>query len=1122
MAQKSRPWFSSLFSIDRLSGFKEQAAKKKARQSVQLNLEVLEDRTVPTVVINPNFGPETPVNGSPTVMTNSPTVDLIFWGANWASNPADVTFKNQIITAYQNILSSNFLQVTKEYGTTGSAVYGSSYVDSASSPPVGYDDSGSTSGALGQAALQAEIANVINTPGSGIAGPAGNNILTAPIYLVFAQPDVSAGAGNSATNGGYNVPGTYSGKAINMVAIGTSGSVLDFVSGTGSHELAERMTDPKEDGSGTVFNPPSLPTPAPSPFPSGPGNYQVGDGEAEGQTYNHRLSANGTAVQFIYSAQTKSLAGVAGTWVYADGNSQTLYLTPNWTDGTNSDSTFTGNWNLTINGDQLAIKNDSITLAGFASTSGGTGLAVNLNGQMYQFDPGTIKQITVKGLTGSNTLTLDFSSGNFIPTNGISFDGGTGASGTLVLKGGSFTNEVDTATGAHSGTITLDGASITYSNLSPVIDTATVINLTIKDPLAGDTVNIKNDPNSPENGFVTSEINGGGFEKMDFANKANVVFTDTSGVGGDAFNVVNALVGGASLTINGSGAGNTLTGPNQADAWNITGANAGNITGVVNSFTDIQNLVGGTGADTFTFGVGGTMGSIAGGGGSDAIDGANQTDTWNITGANAGSITGVLTSFTAIQNLVGGMGADAFVFGVGGTMGSIDGGGGANSIDGANQADAWTITGPNAGGITGVLTSFVNIQSLVGGTGADAFTFGVGGTMGSVDGNGGNDTIVGADQPDAWNITSGNAGNIAGVLASFVNVQNLVGGAGADAFVFSVGASIGMIDGGGGPNAIAGADQPDTWNVTGPNRGNIVGVALSYMNIQTLLGGAGDDAFVFSAGATEGAINGGYGNNTLVGGSNQTNDFQITGGNHGSILGALAIFDNIENLAGGAAPGNAGTDVFEFFAGGGLAGKIAGGTGREWLDYDPLMMPVWANLTYGQAYGVGGGVTHLATSPLNVIGSGVGGDLLVGDAAGGVLEGHNGNNTLIANGGRTILIGGFGRNLLEGSLADDLIINGATYFDLNVTALSDILAEWQGAAPFATRVSDIRTGVGLTGGYHLALGQTVFCPATIPGPHIGYGGGNGQSTMIGNGGQNWFFTLYATDVVDLKPTDQVD
>ena len=27
MAQKSRPWFSSLFSIDRLFGFKEQAAK---------------------------------------------------------------------------------------------------------------------------------------------------------------------------------------------------------------------------------------------------------------------------------------------------------------------------------------------------------------------------------------------------------------------------------------------------------------------------------------------------------------------------------------------------------------------------------------------------------------------------------------------------------------------------------------------------------------------------------------------------------------------------------------------------------------------------------------------------------------------------------------------------------------------------------------------------------------------------------------------------------------------------------------------------------------------------------------------------------------------------------------
>src|SRR5208282_2271805 len=186
-------------------------------------------------------------------------------------------------------------------------------------------------------------------------------------------------------------------------------------------------------------------------------------------------------VQAAFSAANQA-------FVVEDGNSELFTLTPNWTiDPTHANNdVFDGTYDLTINGDQLANKNDTITI----SEDSAGGIQVNLDGQIANFDPGTsttigtaIRSISVNGMTGSNTLTLDFSNGNFLSVmnpngntlaNGlISFNGGSGTSGTLILKGGTFTNEVDTPSGPHAGTLTLDGNAISYSNLAPIIDTAT-------------------------------------------------------------------------------------------------------------------------------------------------------------------------------------------------------------------------------------------------------------------------------------------------------------------------------------------------------------------------------------------------------------------------------------------------------------------------------------------------------------------------------------------------------------------------------------------------------------------------------------------------------------------------
>ena len=122
----------------------------------------------------------------------------------------------------------------------------------------------------------------------------------------------------------------------------------------------------------------------------------------------------------------------------------------------------------------------------------GNTLDIYDNGNLVTSHPGnTTSQIDITGgdAAGTISLTIDFSGGQF--TTPVNYDGGSGAgTHTLILVGGSFMNEVDTPSLPGSGTITLDSETINYNDLSPIIDTTTVTNFTLKDPTALDTINI--------------------------------------------------------------------------------------------------------------------------------------------------------------------------------------------------------------------------------------------------------------------------------------------------------------------------------------------------------------------------------------------------------------------------------------------------------------------------------------------------------------------------------------------------------------------------------------------------------------------------------------------------------
>src|SRR5262249_55732737 len=156
------------------------------------------------------------------------------------------------------------------------------------------------------------------------------------------------------------------------------------------------------------------------------------------------------------------------------------------------------------------------------------------------------------------------------------------------------------------------------------------------------------------------------------------------------------------------------------------------------SFVSIENLIGGSNNDTFVFSNGATIsGTIDGMGGNNTFDLSAFTTPliWNITGANQGNIPGVVNPmpgvvnpFLNIGNLIGGSNTDNFVFSPGATIsGAINGTGGNDTLDLSAYTTAltWKVTGANLGnvlmGATNVIGSFISIENLTSGSNDDTF-----------------------------------------------------------------------------------------------------------------------------------------------------------------------------------------------------------------------------------------------------------------------------------------------------------------------------------------------------------------------------------------------------------------
>ena len=237
---------------------------------------------------------------------------------------------------------------------------------------------------------------------------------------------------------------------------------------------------------------------------------------------------------------------------------------------------------------------------------------------------------------------------------------------------------------------------------------------------------------------------------------------------------------------------------------------------------------------------------------------------------------------------------------------TLAGGAGDDMLQGADESTQWLLDAVG-GGSSSSLAGFGGFEHLVGGSESDLFTL-AGGSLASIDGGAGSDTLLAADDSantTLWRITGADAGSVG--TQAFLHIENLTGGVGADTFeIASPGSVSGLVDGGRD-------DEGATDTLDYSARGAAVQVDLHAETATAVAAFTGIDALVGSAFAD--TLHGPGDGGVRIG-------WEISGADAGTVEGVA--FARFENLAGRDAASN---DVFTFLAGSSLGGSIAGGSG---------------------------------------------------------------------------------------------------------------------------------------------------------------------------------------------------
>jgi parallel beta-helix repeat protein len=333
--------------------------------------------------------------------------------------------------------------------------------------------------------------------------------------------------------------------------------------------------------------------------------------------------------------------------------------------------------------------------------------------------------------------------------------GGTGVVGSLdSLPGTAYTvdfyaNVAADASGFGQGQTYLGSTAVTtdssghatFAQLLPAVAPGSVIAASATDP-AGNTSEF------------SADVSLQPLADLDVSAAGVLQYTASAGV---ANNLTVSLAAGT-YTFNDTGERIFVTG---AGSTGFSGTGTITVTCPAGA---VSSIVVDTGDGSDTIHVASAIGvpvSIDGGTGANTLVGPDMINTWQVSGANQGSLNANVT-FARIQNLTGGAASDAFAFATSGRLdGTLDGAGGVNTLDYSAYAGNIVVDLPLglatgvAGGIghiwnvTGsvgndLIVGDANPNLLIGGTGRNVIIGGAGGdTIKEVAANTGDNLLIG-------------------------------------------------------------------------------------------------------------------------------------------------------------------------------------------------------------------------------------------------------------------------------------------------------------------------------------------------------------------------------------------
>lgn len=633
--------------------------------------------------------------------------------------------------------------------------------------------------------------------------------------------------------------------------------------------------------------------------------------------------ANGDSLQFSFTGgNTSSAFAIDNNGQITVSNSSALDFESNSafalvvevTDGNGGTSNAAVDVNLNDLSEAVVISSSDFSDDGLTIVRSGSRVRViNTVTGLDVIPAHEINQIDSLNVTGrdsaDDTLTVDFSNGNPIPTPGISYDGGTGGNDTLDLIGGSVTDVSHNFTSSSSGDVTVDGSMLSYTGLEPINDLLAAQTRSFTFGATADAVTVEDIGSSNDGRVRISSVSSS--ETVDF----NVPATS-----------IEVLLGGANDTLNVTSLdGNFLgtfivSGEDGNDTIDVSGlGTATSISGGAGN----DNIIGGSGAD-LVFGDAGND-QIDGGAGNDIVFGGAGADI--LTGGDGtNQLHGQGTSFDVVRETVSGT---VVLTDSSSQTASLTWATGSNILRKDEFIELTGTSGDENIDLSGFDLHPRGITVLAG-EGADVI---IGSPLAdSLEGQGGNDNISGGagadfiDLGDGNDIGSGDDG--ADLIFGGAGDDNINGGNQTDIIDAGLADTLDIVNGGGSSadRLLVELSGNVTFNGKIIPRNGTGNILIQRVEKLQITGSPGDDRFDFSDYFGAVTVNAGDGDDTYIG--TEQGDV-VLGGNGDDVVDGRGGNDYVLGGAGNdAMRGGEGNDIFVGDLG---DDTMLGGVGNDFL-----------------------------------------------------------------------------------------------------------------------------------------------------------------------------------------------